>query len=376
MNNLQWLLENGGPAIQLRLSALQNSIDKDTENAVSELLEIDNVRTILNYFNAFQTQNRDTKTLEHLIHYYKENCLETFFPQVMDLGFRAGIPAFDEKMPSVAAVFKHVYRIANDQANEPISGGERQACFSFSIMLHRYFFSFSYLFPEVVESLDVRLNKIYNAANEKTFVIHQDESKLPKKPPIWADLHVLKDEMNPWKVTAEKPLPMWFDVWALAYYKDKCTDSETIRKINEIVAYILTSDFQKVSAEGALLYVKEKRIYHANGLGLTLPLYETENHDTTANPYIQGNPLWFVDIMSHFETARVSKWFYDCLNHLEQFKTEKGTYIFPKEYINKKYIDKAFLNKVNISLKGNAREQVKRELVSTMKIMEIYKRIN
>jgi hypothetical protein len=79
--------------------------------------------------------------------------------------------------------------------------------------------------------------------------------------------------------------------------------------------------------------------------------------------------------MSHFEIARKSKWFHDCLNYFEQFKTEKGTYIFPKEYLHKKYIEAAFLKEMNMSLKRNERELLKRELVSTMKMVEIYSRI-
>jgi hypothetical protein len=80
-----------------------------------------------------------------------------------------------------------------------------------------------------------------------------------------------------------------------------------------------------------------------------------------------------MDFMSRFNSAQKSKWFADCLNHLNQFKTEKGTYIFPKEYLHTKYIDKAFLNGMNMSLKRNERELLKREIVSTMKMFEIYK---
>lgn len=137
MKNIQWLIENGGPAIRLRLSVLPDSgiSENDADCAVSDLLGIDAVRIVLNYFDGFQTQDRDKKTLEHLIHCYKENCLETFFPQIMDFGFRAGIPAFDEKMPPVADVFKYLFKMANDPTSEPISGSERQTCFNFSTWL-------------------------------------------------------------------------------------------------------------------------------------------------------------------------------------------------------------------------------------------------
>ncbi|MCL1858930.1 MAG: hypothetical protein FWF92_06815 [Oscillospiraceae bacterium] len=363
MDNKQWLLENGGPAIQLRMVALKNtnSVENNSENAVLALLDIDGVHLILNKFDGFQTSDRDKKTLEHLIHYYKDTCIERFFPLVMDLGFRVGIQIFDEKMESVADIFKFLYAYADEDGN----------CHNYSLMLHQHFFMSGYLFPEVVESMENRINALHKAAKEKVFDVYQDESELPKKPEIWTDYGVLKDAMNPWNRTAEKPLPMWYDILALAYYADKCADPENAKKINDIVEYIIDPEFQRLPRE-ALLYVKARRMYHAGGFGVTLPLYKTDEHTVPSN---LSAAFEILDIMSHFEMARKSKWFGSCLNYLEQFKTETGTYIFPKEYLNKKYIDKAFLNKTNMSLKGDEREQMKRELISTMKMTEIYNRI-
>ena len=214
--------------------------------------------------------------------------------------------------------------------------------------------------------MESRLNALHKAASERMFDIYQAESGLPKKPKIWADIGILKDEVNPWKIAAEKPLPMWFDIWTLACYIDTCFDSEQAKKVNDIVSYILDPEFQKLTANGeCLLYVSERRIYHANHLWLKMPIHET-------SPF---SALEMLDIMSHLEAARKSKWLNECLNHLEQFKTEKGTYIFPKEYLHKKYIDKAFLNERNMSSKGSKKEQIKRELVSTMKMLEIYNRL-
>ena len=57
------LSEQGGPAIRLRLSALKNSngTKSDIDAAVSALLDIDEVRSMLNLFDGFQTPYRDKK---------------------------------------------------------------------------------------------------------------------------------------------------------------------------------------------------------------------------------------------------------------------------------------------------------------------------
>lgn len=359
-----WLLEQGGPAIRLRMYNLHKSsyLENDINNSVSELLAINEVHSILNNMDGFQTPDRDKKTLEHLIHYYKDTCIENFFPLIMDMGFKAGIPIFDEKMAPVKHLFKYLFALANESVH----------CYNFSLMLHRFFFISGCLFPEVVESIESRLNAIHKVSKENLFDIYQDESKLPKKPQIWAEIGVIKDELNPFNLYAEKPLPTIYDIWSLAYYTNLCIDPEKSNKINDIVTYVLDPEFQKIREGYGLIWGEARRIYHSCGWSPTLPLYEIEGHPTQSCPY---PVIDYLDLMSHFKTAHKSKWFHDCLNHFEQFKTENGTYIFPKEYLRKKYVDKAFLNETNMSLKRNERERLKRELVSTMKMVEIYRRM-
>lgn len=126
-----WLLEQGGPAIRLRMYNLHNSsyLENDINNSVSELLVINEVHSILNNLDGFQTPDRDKKTLEHLIHYYKDTCIENFFPLIMEMGFKAGIPIFDKKMVPVKNLFKYLFALANESVH----------CYNFSLMLHRFF---------------------------------------------------------------------------------------------------------------------------------------------------------------------------------------------------------------------------------------------
>lgn len=357
-----WLLEQGGPAIKLRLSALQdfNKSQNEISSFVSALLDLDDVHSILDKLDGFQTPERDKKTLEHLIHFYKDTCIESFFPLITDLGFKAGIPIFDEKLIPVKNVFQYLYASAD----------EYDYCFNFSLMLYRFFYISGYLFPEAEDFLIKRLNAVHKAASENLLDIYQDESKLPKKPEIWAEIGILKNELNPFKYTAQKPLPTIYDIWSFAYYTQYCSDPEIIQKINDVITYVLNPDFQKIREGYGLLWVESRRMYHACGWSPTLPIFDTDGHLIQSGPF---PPLEYLDIMSHFELTHKSQWFQDSLKHLDQFKTERGTYIFPNEYLHKKYIDKAYLNESNLSLKRNERDLRKRELVSTMKMVEIFK---
>jgi hypothetical protein len=366
MENIQWLLENGGPAIRLRASSLHEpwKSETDADSCVSALLDIDEVQTLLNYFDAFQASVNDIRPLRHIVHYYKDTCIDNFFPLVVALGLRAGFSIFEEKMKPVKDTFKHIYTQRRESAH----------CYNYTIMLHMFFTMSGCLFSEVVESLENRLDALYPAAAKYIYDIYQDERKLPKKPKMWADVGVLKDEMNPWKITAESPLPTVYDIWAFAYYTKGCADPEKMRKINGIIAYILTPEFQNLREGYGLLWVKDLRRYHACGWNPVLPPLDHEGNLTQEKPY-HTYVLDSLDFISHFKAAQESEWLHRCLRHFEQFKTDKGTYIFPKEYLHKRYIDKAFLNEHNLSLKRNERETMKRELVSTMKMAEIHRRL-
>ncbi|MDF2841860.1 MAG: hypothetical protein K0R00_286 [Herbinix sp.] len=354
-----WLLEHGGPAIQLRMYAGQTDVKSKVivENAVSKLLDIDEVNVILDYMDGFNTPLRDNKSLEHLIHYYKDTCIENFFPILLSLGFRAGIPLFDKKMQPIRDVFRYLHTTDHDFSN------------IYKLMLHKFFFMAGYAYQEVVESMEQRLDAIHNVANEHIFDIYQDESKLPKAPAQWAGIGILKDDLNPFSRFAKMPLPTIYDIFALAHFPVTDNSLENQMKISNIIEYILDPKFQEIREGYGLLWVASRRTYHACGWSPTLPKYEN-------NMQPQIYPLlYYLDTMSNFKEAYKSQWFLNFISYFEQFKTERGTYIFPKEFFCKKLIEKAFLNESNMSLRPSERKIRKLELASTIVMYEVNKRI-
>lgn len=355
INLKEWLLENGGPAIQLQIN--KNSSNHQINNGinnVSKLLQLEKVTRILDYLDGFETESRDNKVLEHLIHYYKDTCIENFFPQLMELGFSAGIPNFDKKMKSVKEVYS--YLLSNN--------------YIYSLMMSRFFFMAGYSFTEVINAVIRRINILHQAANEKIFDIYQDKAKLPAVPKHWIDKGVLKDELNPFR--DEKPLPTIYDITAMAYFPKQYMDSEIQTKIDDIITYVLEPRFQEIPEGYGLLWVKSRRIYHGCGWSPTLPCYENYNRPAGYDIYWF---LYYFNLMSCFKKSHESKWFKCCLEHTDQFQTEKGTYIFPKEYLHQKYITEAFLNESNMRLKQNEREKLQRELISTLFMLKIRDRI-
>jgi hypothetical protein len=269
------------------------------------------------------------------------------------------MPIFDEKMQLIKEIFSYMLSENYDY------------CYYYRLMLHQFFFVAGYDYPEVVNSMIQRLNKIHIAAKGRVYEIYQDKSSLPKVPQHWIDRRVLKDDLNPFGQSSEKPLPTIYDIKALAYFQSIYTCSEMQKKINDIIKYILDPAFQKIPEGYGLLWSKERRIYHACGWSPTLPFYES----CDCSQQLRMNLLFdYLEIMSNFEVARKSEWFIRSLSYFEQFKTEKGTYILPKDCFNNKYIEEAFLSKKNLSLKRNERQNIACEVVSTLRMLKIIER--
>ena len=213
---------------------------------------------------------------------------------------------------------------------------------------------------------------IHAAAAEIITDIYRDESGLPKKSKSWADVGIIKDELHPFEKSAKKPLPTVYDISALAHYGRFCADVGSLKKIDDIVEYILESKFQRIREGYGLLRVPGKNYYHACGWSPTLPFYERELRAERLNC---PAALEYLKIMSRFTKTRGSEWVERCLGHFERFATERGTYIFPGEYFRWRYDERAFLSEANLELKRSAREALKRELISTLDMYEIKRRL-
>jgi hypothetical protein len=238
----------------------------------------------------------------------------------------------------------------------------------------------------IIDSTLHRIDAIHKTAIAKIYDIYEVGVKLPKPPKQWINRGVLKDNLNPFSKEAANPLPTIYDISALAYFPEEFIDDDLQQKIDDIIDYILDPRFQQLPDYYGLIWDKSKGRYYACGWAPILPLYEGNDRPRHISEY---SVLYYLSIMSNFKTARKSKWYKNCLNYIEQFKTEKGTYIFPKEYIDGKNScpgsisnliitgikpDEAFLSEESMKLKSKEREALLRELVSTWNVIEIHRK--
>ena len=68
--------------------------------------------------------------------------------------------------------------------------------------------------------------------------------------------------------------------------------------------------------------------------------------------------------MGEFPTTREHPWFINSLNHLEGFRTEKGTYQFPRTYLPEKPVG-YWVTGARMALEENRRKAIAIEMEST-----------
>ncbi len=354
-DQIEWLLENGGPAVRLQVATNldEGYSDRETENAVSELSGIEEVGQLLCYLDPFRALDQPTvdKKLAHdLIHCYRETSLENFFPRLLELGFRAGMPLFDEKMQYLRAVFPKIGAVG------PIYGWVICECF----------FKAGYAPDEMVTHMRQRLDALQYAAREQIVDIYFQEDALRGLPTQWKWKRIIKHALSPY--TGTTPLPNVHDVAAFAYYPPACLDAETGRKIDTLVQYVLLPDFQMLPEGYGFLWYPERRICLSSGWSPTIPYFQGFERPRNYNDW---HFLNYLDMLARFPLVHSSEWFKTSLHRLEQHRTNKGTYLIPEIYLHHKIIEPAFLSKANQKLKRSEKKVLAQEVFSTLFVLKI-----
>lgn len=316
MDNLQWLLKNGGPAIKLCMinKGLISKDEYDANILTDELLQIENVSKALSYFDQFKNYRLiPDRELWGLVHNCYENCFEMFAPFLVRAGFCKGIAVLDDKIEIMRDVYKHLMETYDFHGLNIIS-----------ILL-----SAGYLFNDMEEYITSKVEKNHKITNLNTFDFYEtDESKI-RQPKKWKGYLIIKDKYNPHG--GEYPLPTSYDVELfLAYYK--VTGNEAVkRKIDDIMRFIMRPEYQKTGGDNGWHWAEQGKTYHASSSGWSLPIYFNEEFEPAENQ--KWHFLSKLNTMSLSPIIVESEYFNKCICYLEQYKTECGTYRFPDAYM-------------------------------------------
>ena len=371
MDNLQWLIENGGAAIKLRMID-EGLLDKKNYNVnelANELLQIEKVKTALTYFDPF-AYNHPLNELWIMIHNYEEYRFENFIRFFIAYGFRKGISAFDDKIEYM----RQTYVILMDA----LHGGERTVI--------KNLLQAGYYYDDMEKCAVTRLDKIHKITEMQAFDFYEEDITKIRNPnnPAWKDKLIVKDKYNPYEYNpdsgiGEFPLPLSHDIELLLSIYKYIKDGKIKNRIDDMIEYILDPRYQTANGREVWHWSPVKKVYHAGGEGLSLPIFDSI--ETGIENY---NALHTIDMMSRSPVVLKSNWFEKVMNYLEKYRTGQGTYLFPESCMfnitfrpsNSTTLCSAFISKdILPNVKRNKRKSFAFELFSTFFMSMLKKRL-
>jgi hypothetical protein len=181
--------------------------------------------------------------------------------------------------------------------------------------------------PRLAAWLQQRVELLYRLANQADYDLYMDDAErqgLPRSQQMYHGQPRLfyKQQFNHhWGYLG---LPTCYDLYALAYLPKE--DSSIRQKVEAIVTYLLHPAFQ--GTPGAYIWNPQLHRPYAAGRAFLACLPDISQPEKL---------VLFMEMLANFEAGRASQWFQEGLGHLETFKTDRGTYCFPSQYLSEKH---------------------------------------
>lgn len=343
---IEWLIENAESIIKYRtLHELAGLSDKDMKKFKGELIEHPQVRTRLGYLKS-QKNMRNFG----FIHGRENKCLENCVPMLIDFGFNKGVTEFDNiVLPLIQQIKEKPWDIA------PVF------CEFGQIIIYPFFLKGGYYDDDLLSYMYERLNTLYNFVLENNYEIYDYDTKYKGIPKSFQNRPIIKPELY---INGRFKIPLIYDIYGLAALIN-VSNKEIIAKIQTVIEYILSPEYNRFITFYGILSSGKGR-YHAMGWDCKLPFYFNDMDINKPNLYLHR-----LELMAHFPNAVKSSWFEQGLKHFENFKTEKGTYTFPKEYLLEK--ESVWVLGTHMSLGENRKNKQFFEIESSFRMLKIKK---
>jgi hypothetical protein len=312
-NNLaQWLLQNAGPSIRFRtmVEILQEQDIGLVSQALDELLD----SPVVVEWTGRLTPRFDINSL----HSGRPDAFENVVGKLAQLGLRAGLQPFDNKtLPFRVWLAEHV----ETYPDVP------HAIFLRTIVASFLAFAGYGSTSPVKAQLMKRLETLYRFARQPDFSdMFIDKSEFKGIPKGSESHDLVNPELYP---DQQFMLPWVHDIRGLS----NCTEimgTQNLRtKVDKIIEMILTSDYQNVPWSYGL--AKYGQRYYVLGWAVHLPGFFSRPEGRSF-----AELLLTLEFMARFHAVQRSQWFLDSMEYLESFRTNHGTYSFPKNWLPEK----------------------------------------
>jgi hypothetical protein len=246
------------------------------------------------------------------VHGSKTNNLENVLGKLTDFGVKRGTPELDER---TLPYRKWLEKIATNPTLNVFD--------SFSMgMVADFLARAGYTQePAVVAVLRKRLDTVNNFVCKGNYDIYIPGKYVRKLPLI--KLEVVQGGVC--------RLPLIYDIIGWGAYLPECGTEEERDKADTIINYILNDTYQQFPWGYGAMGDGTGRTW-ALGWSVHLPGFTDSIHPTLARTL----RVQIINLLINFRAARRHPWFKASLDHLGQYRTDKGTYLFPHEYLQER----------------------------------------
>lgn len=341
---VSWLLDNAGPVVRYRAAAelTQGTSSVDLGRLQEDLLASALVRKWLGNLKPGH------------IHNSKDTDFENAMGKLLEFGLKAGMTPFDEK----TAAFRQLLSTLLDAPRGMmrllkaaiVAAGLARAGYGDEEPLRTFLLE--------------RLENLHRTTQEAGYDIYIDPNTYGDMPKARRDTNapLVNPDFSP---EGEFRLPYIHDIYALSAFPVDLIDAAVKKKIDAVIRYVLAPEYQAL-APGYGLLRAGKRTYYAIGWSVDLPGYRGfEPHVLHA-----GSLVARIELMAHFPIAREHSWFRNGVEHLESFRTEKGTYLFPRQYLQEAP-DRYWVSGAHMGLEEDRRLPRTLEIESTFRMLQI-----
>jgi hypothetical protein len=319
---LDWLFANAGPIIRSRLvkDFAYPVTEKDAGELQQAVLATDEVQRWL--------ANLGGET----VHGSKDTDAENAMSKIIEYGLRAGMPVFDAKMlPYADKLGKY----------QPAWVGRQVLAFLIAAGYSTR--------DDVAAHFRKYLAELHRTATRGDYDLYLSPKEALHVPKAWQGKWIYRPEFG-WG--NRLPLPSCYDLYAMAHWDHGAEQ----RQIKDIITYVSDQAFQ--TTPGGYLWNRDLNRCHAAGRVCLACL----------NP---ERLVLSVELFARFDAARNTQWFRDALSKLENCRTDRGTYVFPPDYLKEKRNSYYIYQGAHMGLGENRRKRTWIEIESTFRMLNI-----
>ena len=348
---IDWLLENGGPVIRYRVARelLAETGKIDLGEFSEALIKSPLVQTWLKRLGCSTEINQ--------LHSSQVTAFENVMGKLVQSGCHQGIALFDQRTRPYRSWLGSI-----SAASQPDwTPFKRKIVGSFLVAAgyHQE--------DDVQNYITNRLDTLWRFTCQRDFDIFTDRKQYPDIPKGFKDKPLVKPALYSGD---DARFPYIYDLIGLANYPVRLLDQDAQQKIDSVIEYILDPKYQAFP-EGYGLMRAGKGKYYAIGWSVHLPRYYQDSGKIRNEKLL----IQRLELMSNFGLARSHRWFKESIQHLERFRTDSGTYIFPRSYLQERpsgyWVTGAYMG-----LEQNRRNKIAIELESTFWMLKIKKNAN